>query len=207
MVYSRTSDDRVLTFLHSGKLWHDALVLLDEQTGSLWSQATGDAIQGPLEGSRLGRVPSVLTTWQDWLAGHPDTLVLPSEHARRKLRMRLYPRSNGVLGILGTKNPEPRLPGKTLVVGFLDDGKPVAVALSLERVRQRARLELAGRSVIIEHEGGNGPTTVWESTGPPDWKKGGKLPASTMYWFVWSALHPESRIVEAERFPPSARQR
>ena len=50
-MYARPTDDegRPLTFGVSGKLWRDALVMFDRQTGSLWSQISGDAIRAELE--------------------------------------------------------------------------------------------------------------------------------------------------------------
>ena len=48
----------------------------DHETGSIWSQPLGEAIVGPLKGSRLDVIPSTLTTWEAWQTAHPDTLAL-----------------------------------------------------------------------------------------------------------------------------------
>lgn len=48
----------------------------DHQTGSVWSQPTGEAILGPLRGARLELLPSTLTDWGTWRRTHPDTLAL-----------------------------------------------------------------------------------------------------------------------------------
>src|SRR5688572_10782279 len=48
----------------------------DRETGSSWQQATGEAIDGPLKGSRLTLYPSVRTTWAEWRRRYPRTLVL-----------------------------------------------------------------------------------------------------------------------------------
>lgn len=198
MVYSRELGDNDLTFLHSGKLWQDALVLVDEETGSLWSQATGEAIAGEETGQLLTSIPSIITTWENWLAEHPGTLILPSHHKRRRLKMRLYPRTNSMLGILGTDNPDPRLPGKTLVTGFAGATGPVAVHFPGGNNLQSARLMVGGIEVVVEREAGGGPIRAWRSSGPPTWQKVERIPAATMYWFLWSALHPGSKIVVAE---------
>lgn len=204
MVYSREQDDDVLTFLHSGKLWQDALVLVDEESGSLWSQATGEAIAGEKTGRVLASIPSVMTTWERWLAGHPDTLVLPSDHQRRRLKMRLYPRMEGMLGILGTDNPDPRLAGKTVIAGFNGAADPVAVHFPAGNDAQAAQLHIDGAAVIVEKAGNDGPIRVWRSSGPPAWRKIEQIPAATMYWFVWSALNPGSEIVAAQARPREA---
>lgn len=200
-MYGREVEGETLTFLHSGKLWHDALVLADASTGSLWSQATGEALTGERAGRALERVPARLTTWGAWLDEHPGSRAVPSPRGRRKLKMRLYPYTNRMLGILGTDNPDPRLPGKTRVVGFETEDGPIAIPLARGGEAQIARLWIDGTAVIVRHAGGDGPTTAHRSTGPPDWGVLEPLPVSSMYWFVWAALHPDSRIVEPDPAP------
>ncbi len=202
MVYGRRLDGESLDFMHSGMLWRDGLVLQDRHTGSLWSQTSGEAIEGPLRGKRLERMPAEVTLWNDWSARHPDTLVLPSDKARRKLLLRLYPRSDAMLGMLGTKNPDPRLTGKELIAGFESGDDRVAVVLKRRAGPQEARIVVDGRPIVLRHAGGDGPTRAWLSTGDPEWERLDPLPARVMYWFIWSALYPESRIVRAEEVAP-----
>lgn len=58
------------------------LVMYDKLTGSFWSQAIGQAICGPLTGTRLSMVPSTLMNWSDWKADHPETeVLLPPPHS------------------------------------------------------------------------------------------------------------------------------
>jgi hypothetical protein len=51
-------------------------VFKDRQTGSHWQQSSAQAISGPLKGTKLAFYPFLLTTWQEWLEQHPDTMVL-----------------------------------------------------------------------------------------------------------------------------------
>jgi hypothetical protein len=58
------------------------LVLVDDATGSFWSQVLGRAICGPREGDRLTVRPSTVTTWGAWRAAHPETdVLLPPPHS------------------------------------------------------------------------------------------------------------------------------
>jgi len=76
-VYARPlADGAPLRFGVSGKLWRQALVLFDRQTGSLWSQREHRAIAGALAGQPLDLLPSEITTWGAWRTRHPGTLVL-----------------------------------------------------------------------------------------------------------------------------------
>ena len=62
-------------------LYRSNKVMYDRQTHSLWNQLTGEPVIGPLwdSGLRLEYFPVVLTTWEEWLALHPDTTVLDQD--------------------------------------------------------------------------------------------------------------------------------
>ncbi len=78
VVHGRRVDGRVLTFGHSGWLWHNAYLLYDRETDSVWHHETGVAMSGPLRGRRLPRFDSIaIMSFAAWRAEHPDTLVLP----------------------------------------------------------------------------------------------------------------------------------
>ncbi len=52
--------------------------MYDYQTESLWHNLTGEPVVGSLAHSsiKLAVLPVVITTWEDWLREHPDTVVL-----------------------------------------------------------------------------------------------------------------------------------
>lgn len=75
-MYSRKIGGQERNFGVSGKLWNGVLVMYDRETDSLWTQVDGRAIQGDSVGVSLEHVDSVFTTWENWLALHPDTDVL-----------------------------------------------------------------------------------------------------------------------------------
>jgi hypothetical protein len=49
----------------------------DDQTGSIWTHFDGTVLTGPLTetGVRMDLRPLIHTTWEDWTALHPNTLV------------------------------------------------------------------------------------------------------------------------------------
>ena len=65
-------------FGSSGLLYRSNKLMYDTQTNSLWNQFTGRPVVGKLTGSKieLKVLPVVITSWQDWLAAHPDTTAL-----------------------------------------------------------------------------------------------------------------------------------
>lgn len=74
-MYARTVGDRDLTFGVSGMLWEGSLVMIDQETESLWSHLLGEAMQGPLQGTKLEIIPALMTDWATWSASNPDTTV------------------------------------------------------------------------------------------------------------------------------------
>ena len=76
VVYSRELDGQVLLFGNTSALYESDLVMYDHETGSYWFQVLGEAIVGPLSGSRLRLLPSRTITWGAWKSLYPDTLIL-----------------------------------------------------------------------------------------------------------------------------------
>ena len=85
-MYSAKIDGEPTTFGTSGMLYQSNKLMYDRTTDSLWNQFTGEPIAGPLasSGIQLDFFPSVLTTWEEWLAEHPGYDRL--EHRDRGLR-------------------------------------------------------------------------------------------------------------------------
>ncbi len=74
----RASNGEEYTFGSSGFLFRSNKLMYDRQTRTLWNQLTGEPVLGELVGSdvKLDLLPVVVSTWDAWLAQHPDTLVL-----------------------------------------------------------------------------------------------------------------------------------
>lgn len=66
------------TFGTSGLLYRSNKLMVDRQTGTLWSNLTGEPVLGPLakDPEPLRILPLTLTTWKDWRTRHPETTVL-----------------------------------------------------------------------------------------------------------------------------------
>ena len=83
----RAPNGEVYEFGTSGFLYRSNKLMYDRTTRTLWNQFTGEPVLGPLVGAtdvegeplRLSLLPIVLTTWEQWLAQHPETTVLDIE--------------------------------------------------------------------------------------------------------------------------------
>ncbi len=183
MVYARTlPDGKVLDLGVSGALYRDALVLYDRESESYWSQITGEALRGPMTGEKLSEIPSVVTTWGEWKKAHPDTLLLSLSVGPRRSPYSDYFSNREKLGVLGTKNPDERLPGKTWVWG-LSDGK-TAVAVVEERLGEKPQeLKFGDRTI-----------SVWSKGDRVFFSPEGSVLPRRVYWFVWARFYPASRL-------------
>jgi Protein of unknown function (DUF3179) len=152
IVYSRKVGTRVLTFGVEGVLWHDNEVLFDRQTRSLWSQGKDVAIEGKYRGTKLQYYDSSEMTWKDWLALHPDTLVMEKrtemDRAGLTERQKTY-LTNDRLPATGRTHPGGALPPKVFVVGFFVKGQAYAVAMDDLRSRGFLQANAGGVPVVV----------------------------------------------------------
>jgi hypothetical protein len=129
-VYSREINGEEFTFGVSGKLIMNVLVMYDRQTGTLWSQLLGEAVEGELKGTKLSFLPSWQTTWADWKAQHPDTLALRKGYSGDFDPYESYYASSQT-GVIGESLDDDRLYVKEFVVGVEQNGKAVAYPFSV----------------------------------------------------------------------------
>ena len=77
----RATGETIHTFDSSGCLYRSNKLMIDEATGSLWNQMTGEPVAGALVGqaATLTKLPTVTTTWGRWRTRHPTTRVLSDD--------------------------------------------------------------------------------------------------------------------------------
>ena len=75
-MHDRRLGDTVLTLGNQGALFMRAMTWWDHETGSIWSQPWGAAIEGELAGTRLDLIPVGIEPFGSWVARHPETQVL-----------------------------------------------------------------------------------------------------------------------------------
>jgi hypothetical protein len=129
-------DRKPLTFHIAGILWKQNMVMQDIETGSKWSQALGQCVEGPLVNTELRVVPSVVTTWLAWRKAYPQTTLLQLDQAPDRIdHWKRYPARSGAtfaLFPLGRTSPVEawtldRLRTERLIQETVD-GVPVVVA-------------------------------------------------------------------------------
>lgn len=72
-------DGKALTFGNRSQLYKLNMTWWDHETESVWTQLLGEALIGPLAGTRLEQLPAFTGPWESWREKHPNTLVLRVE--------------------------------------------------------------------------------------------------------------------------------
>ena len=138
----------------------NALVMYDRETDSLWSQILGEAVQGPLKGTRLEVIPVTQTTWRLWRELHPQTLVLSGSASRGDPYAGYY--SSGDAGILGQSFPDRRVGPKEFVLGLrLGDSAKAYPFRALSR-QPVVNDEFAGTPVLVTFDADSATGQVFE---------------------------------------------
>lgn len=156
MVYARKVDSRILTFLVSGQLWRNSMVMEDLETHTTWSHVLGTALAGTLAGKELEVVPSVQTTWRRWRAGHPGTLLLKKGKAILSSHYQEYFDDPGRTGIFRSRWLTKKMPGKTLVYGIALGLHAAAVTPEALEREGLVRLTLGAVHMLVGRGGDGG---------------------------------------------------
>lgn len=142
----------------------------DLETGTSWQQATGEAIDGPLKGTRLTLYPAVRTTWAEWRRRYPRTMVLkplpgyaelmPSRSKRIKDVTRMGPEGAPT----GALTVDTRLPARETVAGLELGQDKVAYPFSQLRIARVVNDRVGGRPIVIVHQPSSDTTTAFEAS-------------------------------------------
>lgn len=149
MVYARTLGDTTYTFQVSGRLWRNNLIMEDRETGTLWSQMTGRAIDGAHRGAQLQRLGAVQTTWERWRSIHPNTQALKKSVAVTGSRYQRYFDDSERSGLFRAQWLADRMPGKDLVFGVTLGSHALAVTEDVLEDTILINGELAGIPIVL----------------------------------------------------------
>lgn len=218
VAWDRGVGDRELSFIVSGRLYRNDLVMKDEQTGSLWPQIPGRALHGELAGAQLERVASWQTTWGQFRARHSAPIVLsrPKTNVAIQYESRSHPSyPDRPETLFEPEHEDERLARKDRVFGVARGDDALAI-----RVQDLAEVELTietvgGEDVVLADLEDRriawwvGDRNLWVEEGHlvgPDgdrWdpttgrKAGEQLELAhgfSCYWFAWADFHPGSRL-------------
>lgn len=140
----------------------------DVETGSRWQQSTGEAISGPLQGSRLQLYEFVLTTWKEWRRRYPATQLLqpaPGYLARFEILRERQPRARNGEGDApaGSFSTDTRLRPRELVAGLAVGNETMAFQIAALRKTHVVNERIGGVPVVVIHQPASETTTAYEA--------------------------------------------
>jgi hypothetical protein len=205
--FDRRRGKETLEFGHVSEVRLDTLVLYDARTRSRWGLLTGEAFEGPLVGQRLGRVPSLFTTWGRWKALHPATsvYVAPEEAARGfeldDARIRRVVLAGGgpprrgdwVVGLEGRTSSAAfllRALARARLLNEVMEDRPIVVFLTSDLTTAL----VWSRSVDAETRSSWDALTGRALSGPLAGRSLTAVPATTGFWHAWKAHHPDTLV-------------
>jgi hypothetical protein len=209
------------TFGVSGRLVNSNLVMYDRETDSRWPQVLGTAMSGPFQGQSLTEFPVTWTTWGDWKAAHPDTVVLSEETGHvRNYNRDPYGQYNPARGYYSNQNTlfaplerDDRFQDKEVFVGARADEGAVAFRKSSLREAGLLTGEVGGATFhavydptfdtahVYRGDGtdlsyADGQVTVGGETVAPDAVPLDQVLDLDAMWFAWVGFYPETVVVE-----------
>lgn len=139
----------------------NVLVMYDRQTGSLWSQLLGEAVEGELQGTKLEFLPSLQTTWEDWKAQNPNTRALRKGYYGARDPYDSY-YASGRAGVIGETTQDDRLYVKEFVVGVELNSEPTAFPFGVLNAEPVVNYEVGGEPILVVFNAETGTGVVYE---------------------------------------------
>ena len=187
-VFRRSVAGKKLHFGVSGLVYNACSLMYDRETQSLWSQFTGQAISGPLAGTRLERLRVRQEPRDLWLGRAPASTVLVRPDPRgidyRYSPYQAYWLQEEIPFPVAAKDP--RFHSKELVLGVVAKGKALAFLGSL--------LTAAGGRVTDDFQGKTIRILYDSEEAFMQWEIPKEVEVTEAYWFAWKAFHPDTEI-------------
>lgn len=196
IAFKREIGGVIVEFGVSGKLYNNNLLMYNRPNDvikdeSLWSQQLGEAVVGPLTGTKLEQIIIDTVTWRDWKEKHPDTKVLSTDTgAIRDYTVNPYgDYETDPQIIFPVTNEDNRLPPKEKIYGIEINGKFKAypqnklpkgtkITDTVDDTAFEISVDDVGRFGIINK------------------KTQEEIPWQISFWFSWVAFHPETEVFQ-----------
>ena len=179
----------------SGKLYNSNLLMYDRATESLWSQILGEAVLGPLTGTRLPVIPSDQMQFGKWKAQNPLGQVLSLDTGtERPYGTNPYETHSQVGWVdFPLSNHDDRLHPKRYVQGLVIGGQAKAYLPAAVQTAKTVKDRVGGKDFLIRYEEEPGVVRVYEKGAH---KKAVRVEPISSYWYCWAAVHPGSGLFQ-----------
>lgn len=180
--------DKTVRFGVSGLLWESNLLMYDDITETLWSQARGQAVIGDLAGQKLIRLPMQLITFGELKQKYPSSQVLSHDTGYNR-NYTVYPygdyEENNDRLVFPVSVQDNRFPSKLIMYVVQFEDKSVAVPKDSVVDGSTATMKVNRQTLTLKRDGGEYEVTA----------NGEVLPGYFEMWFSWATHHQEDGVV------------
>ncbi len=220
VVFERRYKNLTLRFESTGGVVNGSPVLRDKETRSYWSLMSGEAIAGPMRGTKLKQLPMEQRwQWSDWKANHPETRVLAVGKVTHWYTGAYDEYFSSANGYDGLTTQDDRLPTKAPIYAFRLAA--VAHAIPHEAIEGGRVFDVEGSTVFVFRPAGSPPFKssvgfagagfesvdgVWTETQSgrrfspaKEMFEGARCPHALegfdTFWYAWSLNNPKTVVV------------
>lgn len=147
-VFSPTVNGHEETFRLVG-MDHFNAMFEDHTTGSWWRQANGEAVVGPLKGEQMTELASAQMTLKQWLALHPNSLIMQGDPSFASEYSKDYAFERGTSRKALTGTDTLSWHDKSWVIGVKSNGKSKAFDWNRLRRERVVNDEVGGTPIVL----------------------------------------------------------
>lgn len=174
-------------------VWRRNMIIIDNQTQSLWQQATGECIYGPLKGSQLPLLSGENTTYAEWKKQHPFTFFA-SECKEARQGFWTREKMNKLLHRVVHRVTMPgysdlsELPEREIVFGIIFNGISRAYPKSALLQKRFFEDQFHNKLISLEY------IPEAEYLYARDKITNQRIIIEKHWWLGWKEFHPETKI-------------
>ncbi len=185
--------------LEIASVYRRNMVVRDRRTGSIFQQATGECIAGPLEGRSLSVLSAELVRFGAWRSEHPETQVAlePERWAGlvpKRVIAWMLERATRRVRTPGLVALDDRLPAEAPVVGVVCKGVAAAWTIEALRLARSVRATVGGVELSLGYDASTDRVRVWRGHDDAPTSAHALIPHVRGYWAGWVEFHPESEL-------------
>lgn len=195
MVYDPVVNHQRLHFEVLG-VFRRNMVMADIETGTIWQQGTGEAINGELKGSQLEYLPYQQMSIKEWLLLYPDSFIAYESDTVKngifsKERLMKMMKVTGSMIAPGKTNLK-GLPVREQVFGVQIGSYSKAYPVSeLKKINWSFKDYIGENEVMVNYNKNSNHIVI------TDMATGRQLVAQSHWWFGWKEFHPNTEIWKA----------
>jgi hypothetical protein len=192
LVFKSTHENTELKFKVVG-VFRRNLIMEDNMTNSLWQQATGECINGPLKGKNLELLPSFQIPWSEAKKIENLKLAFAPNQSKKailatKIGFKLLKLATNYMMAPGYTKLSKQISPREVVFGININGKAKAYPLSVVKNSGKLHDSLNGIDLDIEF---NPHLNTLQITR----RDGGNVPIVEKHWWLgWNEFHPNTEV-------------